>query len=79
MATPDTSPEVIPQAEDGSGTPGAPVGAGDAAVAGAAVAGAAVAGAAPDTGRRGKFAGRQGKFALLAVLGLALSIFVLIT
>ena len=74
MATPDTFPEVIPQAEDGSGTPGAPVGAGT-----AAVADAVVAGAAPDTGRRGKFAGRQGKFALLAVLGLALSIFVLIT
>jgi len=69
MATPDTSPEVIPQAEDGSGTPGAPD---------AVVADAVVAGAAPGALRLGRFAGRRGKFALLAVLILAVHILVLI-
>ena len=73
MATPDTSPdntspEAIPQTEVASGTPEAPV------VAGAAI----VADVAPDTGRRGKFAGRRRKFTLLVLVVLAVHIFVLI-
>lgn len=62
MATPDTSPEATPLTEAASGTPGPPD------VAGAAV----VAATAPDERRRRR------KFALLGLLGLAVSIFVLI-
>ncbi len=63
MATPDMSPEATPQTEAASGTSEAPV------IAGAAV----VADAAPDERPR-----RRRKFALLGLLVLGLSIFVLI-